>query len=173
MTTAIEPTGLPDKPTATDLYTWEKQEGFLQAYASQGGVYKSAAAGGCSARSVENWQDADTFAFQKRFDLAKEKYLEKLTTEADRRALDGVDQDIFYQRDKIGTKTTYSDNLLMFRMKKLDPSYRDNYSVVEDLSAIRESLDMLRQLGTPRLEPPKIVDGKSEIVDSLSETEEE
>ena len=56
----------------------------------------------------------------------------------------------------------------MIRLKKLDPSYRDNYAMTEDVSAIRESLDALRQMGRPRpdqLEAPKVVEGTGQVVE--------
>ena len=117
------------------------------------------------------WQDKDVYGYQKRLELATAQHLERCILEIDRRAFEGVDHPVIYQGKITDTYKDYSDNLAMFRVKKLDPSYRDNYSVVEDLSAIRESLDMLRSLGTPRLEPPKIVEGKSEIVPESTETE--
>ena len=143
--------GLPPNPTADQFNTWNLQERFLEAYADCGGIYKAAALAGCSARAWENWNRADVFGIQNRFQSAQARYLEKMEIEADRRALDGVNQDIFYQRDKIGTKTIYSDNLLMFRMKKLDPSYRENAQLVDGMVEVITVLDELRRIGTPRV----------------------
>ena len=55
--------------------------------------------------------------------------------EVRRRAIEGIDKPIVYKgqitKDSDGTPVTvkeYSDNLLMFLTKKLDPTYRDNYA---------------------------------------------
>ena len=151
--------GLPDNPTAGDVATWNRQERFLEAFSSLGGIYKSAAVGECSARSVELWVISDAFAFQKRFQVAQDRYLEKCVAEIDRRAFDGIDKPIYYKGERVDTIREYSDNLAMFRVKFLNPEYRDNHAQTEDMSAIRESLDILKGLGVPR-----VVEGTATVV---------
>lgn len=156
--------GLPDKPTADQFNTWNMQERFLEAYAQVGGVYKAAAQSGCSARAFENWHRADVFGMQNRFQEAQRQYLEKMEAEADRRGIEGVDKPVYYLGDQVGTYKVYSDNLLMFRMKKLDPSYRENAVVEEKLDEVKGILDELRRVGVPR-----IVDGQAHVVDADDE----
>ena len=52
----------------------------------------------------------------------------KLDAEINRRAIEGIDHPVIYKGEITATYKQYSDNLLMFRAKRLDPSYRDNYS---------------------------------------------
>lgn len=60
--------------------------------------------------------------------MASLRYQETLDVEIDRRAVDGIDKPVYYKGEKVDTVKEYSDNLLMFLRKKLDPSYRDNYA---------------------------------------------
>ena len=50
----------------------------------------------------------------------------------------------------------------MFRVKKLDPSYRDSFSLVVDSRDTKDLLDELRRSGEAR---PAIVDGESEVIE--------
>lgn len=52
-----------------------------------------------------------------------------LETEADRRAHDGVLEPVFYKGEEIAKVRKYSDGLLQFRLKRLDPAYRDRADV--------------------------------------------
>ena len=47
-----------------------------------------------------------------------------------RRAIEGVDHPVIHQGVITATYKQYSDNLLMFRAKRLDPEYRDNPRVL-------------------------------------------
>lgn len=158
--------GFPEKPTAAQITTWTLQEKFLTEYAISGAIYKSAALAGHSARTFERWFETDNVGFQKRYEAAQAAFLEKCVLEIDRRAFEGVEKQFYNSKGEYtGSTTQYSDNLAMFRVKKLDPSYRDNFQVMEDVSAIRESLDVLKSLGVPR-----VVEGTSKVV---SDTEED
>ena len=162
--------GFPASPTAAQARTWKRQEMFLAAYSNCGAINVSAAAAGHSVEAYYYWVSTDHYMFQKRLELAKVKYLEKMEIEMDRRGLEGVDHPVIYKGEVTDTYKVYSDNLLMFRAKKLDPSYRDNFSVMEDVSAIRESLDALRSLGVPRIDATKVVEGASHVIPEESDT---
>ena len=60
------------------------------------------------------------------------EYVEKLEAEVDRRAIEGIDHPVIYKGSITDTYKEYSDNLLMFRLKKLRPEYRENYSIPND-----------------------------------------
>ena len=174
MTTELaEPTGspqeygFPEKPTVREMNTWKLQEAFFFTFRQCGAINVSASEAGHSVESYYHWQNADVYMFQKRLDLAKAAYLEKCVTEIDRRAFDGIDKPIYYKGILVDTIKDYSDNLAMFRTKFLEPGYRDNFKEISDLSAIVESLAMLKALGTPR-----IVEGTSKVVAPSVETEE-
>ena len=60
------------------------------------------------------------------YEYARTAAKETLEAEAVRRAALGFEEPVFYQGKRVDTVRKYSDNLLMFLLKKLDPSYRDN-----------------------------------------------
>lgn len=64
-------------------------------------------------------------SFAQAVDDARAEYQSRLELEADRRAVEGVEKPVFYQGEVCGHVREYSDNLLMFRLKRLDPGYRD------------------------------------------------
>jgi hypothetical protein len=63
------------------------------------------------------------------WDDAIAEYVEKMESEADRRAIEGTNKPVFYQGEQCGVIREYSDSLLMFRLKRLDPAYRDRHDV--------------------------------------------
>src|SRR5918996_6419921 len=145
----IEPTlsplehGFPEKPTLAESKRWPAQERFLMEFARTGLLCHSADVAGITPQAVEHWRNGgeygkertlNTFNFPKRFELALARYNERLDAEIDRRGIEGVDKPLVFRgqitRDGNGNPVTikeYSDNLLMFKKKKLDPAYRDNF----------------------------------------------
>ena len=70
----------------------------------------------------------DVYGFKKRKAWVLQAFLGKVEAEINRRAIEGVDHPVIHQGVITDTYKQYSDNLLMFRAKRLDPEYRDNYS---------------------------------------------
>jgi hypothetical protein len=137
---AIEPTGapeefgFPEKPTVAQLRCWRNQERFLEEFAKCGIISHAAKAAGVTEAAVEAWDFRDMYGFKKRKGWAAQVALGDVEREIRRRAIEGVDRPLVYKgqitRDEQGNSVTvkeYSDNLLMFLTKKLDPSYKDNY----------------------------------------------
>ena len=60
------------------------------------------------------------YGFKKRKAAAAQLFLGKVEAEINRRAIDGVDHPVIHQGVVTGTYKQYSDNLLMFRAKRLD-----------------------------------------------------
>ena len=163
MTTQIESTGspqdygFPEHPQSRQSNTWALQETFLAAFAETGAVNLSAAAAGHSVEAYHHWVLADTYMFQKRLELARERKLESMILEIDRRAFEGIEKQFFNSKGELtATQTQYSDNLAMFRVKKLDPSYRDAAIINVDASAIEELVRGLRgrQIEDAKALPP-------------------
>ena len=129
--------GFPENPTVPESKRWAMQQAFLAKFSKTHLLCASADAAGISPQAVEQWRHEvdghsgtlNTFNFPKRFNMASLRYQETLDVEIDRRAVDGIDKPVYYKGEKVDTVKEYSDNLLMFRRKKLDPSYRDNYVV--------------------------------------------
>ena len=105
-----------------------RQLAFLSAYAIIGNVTDAAKCTGMSPGSVYNWTGDEVF--DKYYELADRAHSHYLQSGAQRRAVEGIKEPIYYQGEKVGEKTKYSDNLLMFLMKGKEPErYRDNARV--------------------------------------------
>ena len=124
-----------DKPEERLLTTRQARERvnqtrFLAALAETGSIGAAAADAGMTVSGVANWDaKADSGDWKKRKAEALESFLGRVEREINRRGIDGIDKPIFWRGEKVATVKEYSDNLLMFRTKRLDPSYKDNYQV--------------------------------------------
>jgi len=69
--------------------------------------------------------------------------VERLENEADRRALQGVDEPVFFRGEQCGVIRRYSDTLLIFRLKALAPErYRERREVTgKDGGAIEANVN--------------------------------
>ena len=129
LTTGVrEEFGFPADPSLPQLKCWENQERVLAAIRKNGNMHLAAEAAGLTVWALEGWIRTDRYGFKKRRQMAIQVYEDMLDAEIDRRAVEGIDKPIYYKGEKVDTVKEYSDNLLMFRRKKLDPSYRDNYA---------------------------------------------
>ena len=130
-----------------------KQRAFLAAYGRIGIVKAAAEAAKIAHKSHYNWLLNPKY--KAAFTEAREDAIGYLEAEAHKRAVEGVEEPVIWQgqlcfeplrdpktgaikRDRKGrpllsttplTIKRPSDNLLMFRLKQLDPSYRDNAPV--------------------------------------------
>ncbi len=131
---AIEPVGSPEefgfpvKPTAAQTKSWMRQQLWLEAFARCGSIGEACTATGIPVPTAEHWDTVDSYGFKRRKSWAAQMALGKLEAEIHRRAIEGVDHPVIHQGVITDTYKQYSDNLLMFRAKRLDPQYRDNYA---------------------------------------------
>jgi len=104
----------------------------LRAYAYCGGVTKAAKVIKTSHVHHLKWLVKDP-EYAAKFEEAAVAYrvrmIELYEKECDKRAIEGWDEPVFYQGLQTGLKRKFSDILLMFRLKKLDPSYRDSQQI--------------------------------------------
>jgi hypothetical protein len=105
-----------------------RQQLWLEAFAECGSIGEACAATGIPVPTAEHWDSADSYGFKKRKAWAAQMALGKLDAEINRRAVEGIDHPIIYKGEITGSYKEYSDNLLMFRAKRLDPQYRDAYA---------------------------------------------
>lgn len=106
-----------------------KREAFLKAFAICGNISMAAKAAKCHRQAHYGWMKDDK-EYPARFKDAQDTAVDRMEAEADRRALRGVEEPVFYEGQQCGYKMRYSDNLLMFRLKALRPDqYRDRQSV--------------------------------------------
>jgi hypothetical protein len=127
-----------DQMAVTQITQAKKR--FLNHYAKHGRFYAAAKYAGRTGKTVYLWLDRGNATYDARveggFEDVKRQFMEKLEAEADRRATEGVKKPMFWQGKPVlgpnGAQVIireYSDTLLMFRLKALDPAkYRDNVS---------------------------------------------
>jgi len=105
---------------------------FLAALAETGSVRCAAETSG---RTRAFWlaRRERNAAFARAWDEALESYVELLEAEADRRALTGDSEPVFFGGKRVGERPRVSDNLLMFRLKALRPGrYRGTMPEADD-----------------------------------------
>lgn len=104
----------------------KKQATFLKSYIESGGmVGKSAEAAGVETATVRYWAKNDP-VFEEAYENAKFDTLSVIEDEIIRRGVHGYQRPVFYKGKLMDHATEYDSNLIIFRAKKLDPSYRDN-----------------------------------------------
>lgn len=119
--------GFPEHPTTQQRHAWASQQLFLASLAKHGRICDAADDAGVTVWAAEQWDFKDMYGFKKRKAWALARYDAWLDAEIDRRAVEGTDKPIYWRGQKVDTIKEYSDNLLMFRRKQRDPSFRDNY----------------------------------------------
>ena len=162
---ALEPTGAPEEfgfpanPNVRQMRCWRNQERFLEEFAKCGIIAHAAKAAGVKVCNVEYWDSTDTYGFKKRKAWAAQTALGGAEREIRRRAIEGVDKPIIYQGKVTGSYKEYSDNLLMFLVKKLDPAYRDNYQPQQGSTTINITQTVIEVIDYQRLTPaPEVVE---------------
>ena len=123
-----------DQPFAE--VTDPRKRSYLIAYAECGSHAKACAAAGISAKTSWNWRHdgrPEYLQFRESLEVAKQILVDRLEAEVFKRATEGG-----------------SDSLLMFLLKKHDPSYREGYrapSVEQEAiqAAARESFEKLKE----------------------------
>lgn len=144
-----------------------KKRAFLLCFAELGMVTGAAKAAGISRRTHYNWLEkedpdgklsAQAVSYKAAFEEAREIAEENLLSEARRRAVEGVEEPVYYQGKICGMKKRYSDSLLIFLLKALKPEkYRDHHAAkapektYDELLADSWSPEERAVMGTPRL----------------------
>jgi len=99
---------------------------FFSALSSSALVGSAAKAAGYSRTAIYLYRKNDE-EFAARWEESINGHIETLEAECDRRARDGVIEPVYYKGEVCGEIRKFSDTLLMFRLKKLNPEYRDSY----------------------------------------------
>lgn len=105
---------------------------FIDALLSGVGPTKAALIAGYSVPAVYKWRKLDdefAQAWADADEIGTEVALGVIEAEIDRRAIHGVVDKVMLVGKKRVEIKKYSDSLLMFRAKKLDPSYRDSVNL--------------------------------------------
>jgi hypothetical protein len=117
---------------------------FLDAYARCGTIWHAAQEAGIHRNTHYSWlaNDAD---YAEAFAEAEERAIEALEREVRRRAVEGVDEPVFYKGEQCGTIRRYSDTLLIFALKRFRPEYREHHRVQVDASVTHHDASALER----------------------------
>jgi len=106
-----------------------KRKTFLEHYENFCVIGRAAKATGICRTTVYDWIEKSE-EFKQAFESAKKGIVEKLETEAIRRAYDGIDKGVWHRGERVGVEKEYSDTLLIFLLKGNDPKkYRERYEI--------------------------------------------
>lgn len=107
------------------------QKQWLKAYIETGSQTKACEMTGWHYNTVKKHKNKKGRFYQKFLD-AQEQILNELEAEAYRRAVDGVEEPVFYKGEECGTITRYSDQLLGLLLRANNPDkYNQSKSSVE------------------------------------------
>jgi len=98
----------------------QSRQRFLDELARGASVGGAAKLSGSSERTLYRLRKADA-KFAEAWAEAYEAGTDALEAEAQRRAVEGVEEAVYYQGERCGTVRKYSDTLLIFLMKARDP----------------------------------------------------
>ncbi len=104
------------------------QQRFCDALRVHANFGKAAAACGFSRTVVKN-HIANNPEFAAAVEEATDDAIDLVEEQIRKRAIDGVQEPVFYQGAKCGEVTKHSDTLLMFLAKKLSPAFREKTTV--------------------------------------------
>ena len=123
----LDKTGL-DKTGHYKKIRSPKKRAFLAALAHTGNITEAADIAHISRSAHYQWLEADPVYAAASKD-AMEQAAQRLEAEARRRAVDGVEEPVFYQGKQCGVIKRYSDALLMFLLKGAKPDkYKERTS---------------------------------------------
>jgi hypothetical protein len=105
-----------------------KKRAFLVAYLECGHIGQAAAAAEIARRTHYDWL-ADDPEYVTEFRKAEKIAGDMLIDEARRRAHDGWEEPVFHQGEIVGGVRRFDSTLLMFLIKRHDPSYRERSTV--------------------------------------------
>lgn len=103
----------------------KRDQVFFDTLATTGNVSRAARESGYKRQRVYEIRSADD-AFSDSWDDALAEYESMLEAELMRRAVQGVDKPVIFRGEITNTFKEYSDTLLMFYLKKINPAYRDS-----------------------------------------------
>lgn len=110
--------------------TERKKKVFLQILSETGQITRAAHAAGYADSSYLRKLYKNDEAFAEAWEEAITAASDVLESEAVRRAVDGINEPVYYQGELVDVNTKYSDGLLQFLLKGAKPEvYRDNVNL--------------------------------------------
>jgi len=119
-----------EKKTGAGKGLTPNQRAFLKAFAESGLVGLAAKAADIDRGLHARWLKSSA-AYRVAFETAHERAIETMEEEARRRAVEGVQEAVYYEGKVCGHRLRYSDNLLMFLLKAARPEKYVERSLVE------------------------------------------
>ena len=116
--------------------TQQKKDKFLELYAETGNVSLAAKAAGTSRATVYRWKGEDP-DFATAWDSAAEEAADRLEQEAWRRAVQGTDEPVHYQGQRVDIVKRYSDTLLIFLLKGFRPKKYQDRQQIQHLGEVK------------------------------------
>jgi hypothetical protein len=114
---------------------------FLESLTCARTVKEAAESIGVCPATAYNWRNAVP-EFAAAWDEAVAQSISVYEEEMYRRGIEGWDEGVFYQGKQVGTIRQYSDRLLEFRAKRIDPGYRDQHPITDTRPPITISIDL-------------------------------
>lgn len=122
--------------TVPRKFNEQRQLEFLSYLADSGLLTDACSLANITASTVRKYRKRDT-NFDNACKLAIERSSDKLEMEARRRALEGIDEPVFYQGDVVGYVRKYSDSLLQFLLRGNRPEkFRENSTTVNNINGV-------------------------------------
>ena len=114
--------------------TQEKREQFIDCIRDTGNVTWAARLIGMSRAYMYEIKEKDS-VFAETWENAFNEFLDTVEAEVKRRAIDGIIKPVFYKGERVDNDQVreYSDNLLMFYMKRHRKEFRDSSKVEVDV----------------------------------------
>ena len=148
------------KKQGRERYRRAKQSAFLLVFGRIGSVTGAAREAGVSRSTHYNWLETD-LDYAEQFENTNEELADALEEEARRRALEGVDEPVYYRGERVGSFRKYSDALLILLLRAKRPEqFRDSVAINNTIDAATgvidpaimntltdEELEMARTLG--------------------------
>ena len=101
-------------------YTDEVHKKFIENYEVMGQISSAAKAAGTSIDVIFKQKKIHPTLIED-MEIAHHKYCDEMENEMRRRAIEGVEEDVYYQGEVVGKKRVYSDKMLETLMKKERP----------------------------------------------------
>lgn len=114
-----------------DPERWKKSvklQRFIVKFSEHGNCTQACEFVGISRVAIWSRRQSDP-AFEQAYLAAEACGTQALKDEAHRRAYRGVLKSVYHKGEIVGLQREYSDTLLMFMIKKHDPSFRDSFQV--------------------------------------------
>lgn len=159
-------------PVRHDGITPERQRRFLEVLAATGSVQEAARQAGASRQAFYALRNrAASKRFSEAWNRAIGRAINILGDTAFERAIEGVEEPVFWKGEQVGTRRRYNDRLLMFLLRARDPI---DFAPLPDLRGFH------RRVGPPdtpfetllgRIAPPggdPFIDGAAPEPDSRS-----